>query len=678
MQYINITPVFTSAANVGDVSIIAPSSVNTAPYLAFDSSNSTQYRSGISPVFPDYIGLNFNRSVLVKRYSITFNGFNLTSWTLEGSNNNFGSFDVLHTVSNFTSTNLVEYTFDLPTLNRYKSYRIRALARVGTNSWGISDLKFHELVYNNKVMVKVDGNYKRFNESTHKTSDAIPALSSNISSSKGTAIASSFYSAGYEAWKAFNDLTDLGWSSLITTTGWLGFDFTVPIIIGRYTLKPKNWNTADQYNGTKCAPKTWTFEASNDGNNWSVLDTIDNMTDWTLGIDKVFTFKNYNPYKMYRINVSAINGGFSLTIGEMQMMEVNVMQHWQTVTSSQPTEQQFLTQGMDLDPISKLTNEDFQRLDPSNNKIELVYYTEETAKTSAQVQITGNLSLLDELTNPELVLWSTDSTIAAKTVTMSAIPHPQLVIPTSPIPLNGQLQSILTTINQSGLGAVSMVASSDGVIWKSILNGAWQTINIENAADVRLAGMTSTVINAVTQSQWENLSPSGLIRIAYFLEQRTASDVAAIASMHAAEKSIISTPLLLSTVIAYNELNHQYSGLMFMDASQNYYSTSLGEVLKYLNFGTLIAGQTSLDVKVILANTNPFDVQNIRIHSQHAIDGLILQLSKSNAPFIGEETLTFDQVLAFDNTLDFYIRLVVDPASTGGGNFDIHVEADPA
>lgn len=43
-----------------------------------------------------------------------------------------------------------------------------------------------------------------------------------------------------------------------------------------------------------------------------------------------------------------------------------------------------------------------------------------------------------------------------------------------------------------------------------------------------------------------------------------------------------------------------YSGLMFMDETGNYYSDTFGGILKYLDFDMLIAGQTSLDQKVVV------------------------------------------------------------------------------
>ncbi|MCM3274523.1 hypothetical protein, partial [Paenibacillus elgii] len=75
--------------------------------------------------------------------------------------------------------------------------------------------------------------------------------------------------------------------------------------------------------------------------------------------------------------------------------------------------------------------------------------------------------------------------------------------------------------------------------------------------------------------------------------------------------------------------------------------------------------------------TYPFDVKNIQLWPEHNINGLTIEISKSNQPFVGQSSLTLDQ-LPFDQVVDFYIRLTVDPsAQAGGGNFDIRVHAEP-
>lgn len=227
------------------------------------------------------------------------------------------------------------------------------------------------------------------------------------------------------------------------------------------------------------------------------------------------------------------------------------------------------------------------------------------------------------------------------------------------------------------VGTIKVIVSSDGgITWKTFKEDVWQLVDISNLDDVKNNGMSPSELNAITYSQWQQFSSNNKIRLAYYLDQNYANGAIKINFLRSIEKVSTQVPILNSIIINYNELDKKYSGLMFMDTSQQYYSTSFGEILKYLDFGTMISGQTSLDVKVYLTNTLPFDVKNIRIYPEHNIDGLTVELSKTNLPFIAESELFYDQVLGFDEVIEFYVRLTTDKNKVGGGTFDIKVKAD--
>ncbi|MCM3274380.1 hypothetical protein, partial [Paenibacillus elgii] len=134
----------------------------------------------------------------------------------------------------------------------------------------------------------------------------------------------------------------------------------------------------------------------------------------------------------------------------------------------------------------------------------------------------------------------------------------------------------------------------------------------------------------MTQDQWKAISPNGRFRFAYYLEQDSLENTLKVNSLSSTQSLTIDTPTLNSLTVIYDELDKKYSGLMFMDTSQKYYSTSIGEVLKYLDMSTMIAGQTSLEIQVKLTNTYPFDVKNIQLWPEHNINGLTIEISKSN------------------------------------------------
>lgn len=145
----------------------------------------------------------------------------------------------------------------------------------------------------------------------------IPKMTSNNTPS-GIASASSelVTSSSYPAWKAFDKIDDTyPWASS-GRTGWLAYEFSSSVIIDKYTIVPNF--TLNQ------APKNWTFEGSNDGVNWKVLDTQTNQVLWTSGVSNTYVFKNINAYKKYRINVTENNGNTYLSISELEMYETTL------------------------------------------------------------------------------------------------------------------------------------------------------------------------------------------------------------------------------------------------------------------------------------------------------------------------------------------------------------------
>ncbi|TQK73506.1 hypothetical protein FB479_102135 [Brevibacillus sp. AG162] len=158
------------------------------------------------------------------------------------------------------------------------------------------------------------------------TKDLIPTMTSH-SSPEGIASASSENQEQqkYFAYLAFDDTTipdgfDV-WASLTTSNEWLQFEFTSKKQIQKYTLEPKNYaHSGSPTDGMSQAPKDWQFQAWN-GADWIVLDSQSGITDWVPGTKKEFMFNNSNSYNKYRIFITANNGGWAISLGQMEMME---------------------------------------------------------------------------------------------------------------------------------------------------------------------------------------------------------------------------------------------------------------------------------------------------------------------------------------------------------------------
>ncbi|BCZ46922.1 hypothetical protein psyc5s11_29890 [Clostridium gelidum] len=138
-----------------------------------------------------------------------------------------------------------------------------------------------------------------------KETNALPVMTSNTNPI-GKVTASSIYSSDYDSYLAFNgSIDEYGWISkaaaTISSKQWLQYEFSMPISIYSYEMVARKNNDA---------PKDWTFEGSNDGTNWVILDTQTNQINWSTTIyeKRSYKFTNIQDYKIYKINISSQNG----------------------------------------------------------------------------------------------------------------------------------------------------------------------------------------------------------------------------------------------------------------------------------------------------------------------------------------------------------------------------------
>jgi hypothetical protein len=137
----------------------------------------------------------------------------------------------------------------------------------------------------------------------------IPKMTSNTAPS-GVASASSTRS-NYQPYYAFDRSTGMvgSYGSQWNTNypyGWLAYQFTTKKCIKSYYIVGETTVTGQN-------PKSWTFEGSNDGSTWDVLDTVSGKSKWYNGEVFIRFIQNINQYYNYRINISA-NCGSSNTI----------------------------------------------------------------------------------------------------------------------------------------------------------------------------------------------------------------------------------------------------------------------------------------------------------------------------------------------------------------------------
>ena len=152
--------------------------------------------------------------------------------------------------------------------------------------------------------------------------DIIPTMSSDTAPS-GVCFASGNASGGTPAWKAFNDSlsspdTNFDRVIFVGETAELGYQFPSAEAVGLYSLTPHIYPDST---GPAQMPASWTFEGSNDGSSWDVLDTQSGHVagDWTAGVANVFTLAVSAPYTYYRVNCNGSNSSGYIVIGEMEM-----------------------------------------------------------------------------------------------------------------------------------------------------------------------------------------------------------------------------------------------------------------------------------------------------------------------------------------------------------------------
>lgn len=159
-------------------------------------------------------------------------------------------------------------------------------------------------------------NTSKYIERLPNNINEIPVMTSNTTPS-GVASASSVYGAN-DAWKSFNNTptaTSINycWETPDgIKTGWIQYQFPSERIITSYSV----WAS---YSWTSKAPKSWTFEASNDGISWTVLHTVNDSFAWSSNERKFYYCGNDKPFLYYRLNITASSGGTALAINEFEM-----------------------------------------------------------------------------------------------------------------------------------------------------------------------------------------------------------------------------------------------------------------------------------------------------------------------------------------------------------------------
>lgn len=196
-----------------------------------------------------------------------------------------------------------------------------------------------------------------------------------------------------------------------------------------------------------------------------------------------------------------------------------------------------------------LETEPFSLYDELGDTVDVLYYTDDPAKTSAELHITANYSPLDELdSDPELVTW-TNEVGTDKTLRMASTPKEQMVLQSGEIDgLNGIIKASLLATSDMRMA----VSVDKGATWK-IWNGReWKILSPLNINSIKKKGMSSSTVNALTDLQWASLiGDTSSLQFAYYLKDPSSgADQISIRYKAAAT----STPTLNSIKVSYDEI----------------------------------------------------------------------------------------------------------------------------
>jgi F5/8 type C domain len=310
------------------------------PWKAFNGTTTDNTDGWLMNSQTAWISFNFGSTKTIKQYALKVRNASdgptmvPKEWTFEGSNTGAftGEQTVLDTQMNQTTWGQTEKRF-FPINNNtaYRYYRLNISQNNGNATYiGIGEIEMMESAIQNlyspsgsyeSPILDIGDNFKSIN-SVEKvidvpvgslTENIIPVMTSNTSPSPIVISASTENKPAYKAFNRLNNSVVESWYA-DGSTGWLQVDFGTEKKIVSYSI-------ASNSNYNMYSPKKWEILGSNNNQDWTVLDSRENETNWSNFEIRKYVFTNTSAYRYYRINIAENNGGTFLSIGEMEYFE---------------------------------------------------------------------------------------------------------------------------------------------------------------------------------------------------------------------------------------------------------------------------------------------------------------------------------------------------------------------
>lgn len=203
----------------------------------------------------------------------------------------------------------------------HRSYPLKVLTRTAHTSWTLDAYEIE------------DGPYDDINDTVTSLTpasygSATPLMTSNTAPS-GTASDSA---GSANAYKAFNKDTGSNLSFSGATSGWVQFQqpASAQVVIDHY------WIAASSGSGDKM-PTAWSIEGSNNGINFTTIDSRAGETGWTAGEKRFYDFTNKVAFEYIRFHWTSVQLGSDFSVAQINFNRAAVSQTPFNLTASSTT-----------------------------------------------------------------------------------------------------------------------------------------------------------------------------------------------------------------------------------------------------------------------------------------------------------------------------------------------------
>ncbi|KAA3438799.1 T9SS type B sorting domain-containing protein [Rufibacter hautae] len=210
-------------------------------------------------------------------------------WKLEGSNNGTTWVELDVRTGEMFPERFMTKTYNITNSTAYRYYRLNISALKANNTFQLAEWRLFTAVKNPDVTARGDVlTVLRENDGGQAAGEGSPKVIDNNPGSK-------FLSH----WPGEQ---------------WLRLQLTAPAAVGTYTLVSAN----DDPNRD---PKDWKLEGSQNGTDWTMLDTRSGEMFTERFQTKVYSMANSTAYAYYRLNISAIKDGGTFQLAEWRLFE---------------------------------------------------------------------------------------------------------------------------------------------------------------------------------------------------------------------------------------------------------------------------------------------------------------------------------------------------------------------